>query len=115
MHKTLKIPVESERLGEKGDRATGVRMGKKQGERGKALILRNDATNEIGDDATDASFLIQQRVFAVQLFELHRLIKVQKLIAASPDIQLLILSPTEIFERIHEGFHEIQNAIVSYC
>ncbi|XP_010429612.1 PREDICTED: protein EARLY FLOWERING 3 [Camelina sativa] len=30
----------------------------------------------------------QQRVFAVQLFELHRLIKVQKLIAASPDILL---------------------------
>ncbi|KAJ0248213.1 Protein EARLY FLOWERING 3 [Hirschfeldia incana] len=30
----------------------------------------------------------QQRVFAVQLFELHRLIKVQKLIAASPDVVL---------------------------
>ncbi|CAN8284317.1 unnamed protein product [Cochlearia groenlandica] len=30
----------------------------------------------------------QQRVFAVQLFELHRLIKVQKLIAASPDLLL---------------------------
>ncbi|KAF8047731.1 hypothetical protein N665_2849s0002 [Sinapis alba] len=30
----------------------------------------------------------QQRVFAVQLFELHRLIKVQKLIAASPDVLL---------------------------
>ncbi|KAL1224604.1 Protein EARLY FLOWERING 3 [Cardamine amara subsp. amara] len=30
----------------------------------------------------------QQRVFAVQLFELHRLIKVQRLIAASPDIVL---------------------------
>nr|VDD58184.1 unnamed protein product [Brassica oleracea] len=28
----------------------------------------------------------QQRVFAVQLFELHRLIKVQRLIAASPDV-----------------------------
>ncbi|MED6130736.1 Protein EARLY FLOWERING [Stylosanthes scabra] len=28
----------------------------------------------------------QQRVFAVQVFELHRLIKVQKLIAGSPDI-----------------------------
>ncbi|CAH2060829.1 unnamed protein product, partial [Thlaspi arvense] len=30
----------------------------------------------------------QQRVFAVQLFELHRLIKVQRLIAASPDVLL---------------------------
>ncbi|XP_027330064.1 protein HEADING DATE 3B-like isoform X2 [Abrus precatorius] len=30
----------------------------------------------------------QQRVFAVQVFELHRLIKVQQLIAASPDILL---------------------------
>ncbi|KAJ6815894.1 protein HEADING DATE 3B-like [Iris pallida] len=28
----------------------------------------------------------QQRVFAIQVFELHRLIKVQKLIAASPDV-----------------------------
>ncbi|CAN6899919.1 unnamed protein product [Brassica oleracea] len=28
----------------------------------------------------------QQRIFAVQLFELHRLIKVQRLIAASPDV-----------------------------
>ncbi|XP_072966555.1 protein HEADING DATE 3B-like isoform X1 [Typha angustifolia] len=30
----------------------------------------------------------QQRVFALQVFELHRLIKVQKLIAASPDLLL---------------------------
>ncbi|KAJ0971325.1 hypothetical protein J5N97_019284 [Dioscorea zingiberensis] len=30
----------------------------------------------------------QQRVFAIQVFELHRLIKVQKLIAASPNILL---------------------------
>ncbi|KAK6911974.1 hypothetical protein RJ641_024067 [Dillenia turbinata] len=30
----------------------------------------------------------QQRVFAVQVFELHRLIKVQKLIAGSPDLLL---------------------------
>ncbi|CAJ1972758.1 unnamed protein product [Sphenostylis stenocarpa] len=30
----------------------------------------------------------QQRVFAVQVFELHRLIKVQQLIAASPDVLL---------------------------
>ncbi|KFK29903.1 early flowering 3 [Arabis alpina] len=30
----------------------------------------------------------QQRLFAVQLFELHRLIKVQRLIAASPDLLL---------------------------
>lgn len=30
-------------------------MGKKRGERGKALILRNEAANDIGDDAaTDA-------------------------------------------------------------
>lgn len=34
-----------------------VRMGKKRGERGNALILRNDAANDIGDDAaTDAIF-----------------------------------------------------------
>ncbi|RDX76385.1 Protein EARLY FLOWERING 3, partial [Mucuna pruriens] len=30
----------------------------------------------------------QQRVFAVQVFELHRLIKVQQLIASSPDVML---------------------------
>jgi len=34
-----------------------VRMGKKRGERGNALILRNDAANDIDDDAaTDAIF-----------------------------------------------------------
>ncbi|KAI8531872.1 hypothetical protein RHMOL_Rhmol11G0169600 [Rhododendron molle] len=33
-------------------------------------------------------FCSQQRVFAVQVFELHRLIKVQKLIAASPELLL---------------------------
>ncbi|KAK9208180.1 hypothetical protein WN944_000534 [Citrus x changshan-huyou] len=34
------------------------------------------------------NFLHQQRVFAVQVFELHRLIKVQQLIAESPDVLL---------------------------
>ncbi|KAI9118511.1 hypothetical protein K1719_010843 [Acacia pycnantha] len=34
------------------------------------------------------SIINQQRVFAVQVFELHRLIKVQQLIAGSPDILL---------------------------
>ncbi|RYR42303.1 hypothetical protein Ahy_A08g038765 isoform A [Arachis hypogaea] len=37
-------------------------------------------------DATPVVLYSQQRVFAVQVFELHRLIKVQKLIAGSPDI-----------------------------
>ncbi|KAK6914800.1 hypothetical protein RJ641_019917 [Dillenia turbinata] len=32
--------------------------------------------------------VVQQRVFAVQVFELHRLIKVQRLIAGSPDLLL---------------------------
>ncbi|XP_028806979.1 protein EARLY FLOWERING 3-like [Neltuma alba] len=34
------------------------------------------------------AIVYQQRVFAVQVFELHRLIKVQKLIAGSPDLLL---------------------------
>ncbi|KAH7651287.1 hypothetical protein IHE45_20G046900 [Dioscorea alata] len=35
-----------------------------------------------------SAILNQQRVFAIQVFELHRLIKVQKLIAASPNMLL---------------------------
>ncbi|KAJ0986578.1 hypothetical protein J5N97_004934 [Dioscorea zingiberensis] len=37
---------------------------------------------------TRSAIVNQQRVFAIQVFELHRLIKVQKLIAASPNILL---------------------------
>lgn len=33
-----------------------VRTGKKRGERENALILRKEAANEIGDEATDAIF-----------------------------------------------------------
>lgn len=42
-------------------------MGKKRGERGKALILRNEAANDIGDDAaTDAIIAVgSESVFGI--------------------------------------------------
>ncbi|KAL2940171.1 ELF3-like protein 2 [Bienertia sinuspersici] len=40
------------------------------------------------DIALQTIMFSQQRVFAVQIFELHRLLKVQKLIAESPDLLL---------------------------
>nr|WAQ69509.1 EARLY FLOWERING 3 [Pyrus x bretschneideri] len=39
-------------------------------------------------DMTPCTFYSQQRLFAVQVFELHRLIKVQRLIAGSPHLLL---------------------------
>lgn len=60
----------------------------------------------------------QQRVFAVQVFELHRLIKVQKLIAGSPHLLIedvsglgktsLVNSPAKKFSEDHNGGYPSQ-------
>lgn len=56
----------------------------------------------------------QQRVFAVQVFELHRLIKVQKLIAASPHLLLeasaYLGKPIKAFSRMDTPLKAIPNA-----
>nr|XP_011463349.1 PREDICTED: protein EARLY FLOWERING 3 [Fragaria vesca subsp. vesca] len=52
-------------------------------------ISPDDVIGVIGDNQfckTRKAIVNQQRVFAMQVFELHRLIKVQKLIAGSPDL-----------------------------
>nr|WHP53083.1 early flowering 3 [Lens culinaris subsp. culinaris] len=46
----------------------------------------SDSSRRIPYCLLATGFWIQQRVFAVQVFELHRLIKVQQLIAGSPDL-----------------------------
>ncbi|XP_058192559.1 protein EARLY FLOWERING 3-like [Rhododendron vialii] len=56
-----------------------------------AEISPDDVVGVIGQKQflkTRRAIAHQQRVFAVQVFELHRLIKVQKLIAASPELLL---------------------------
>lgn len=56
-----------------------------------SMCLPEHVTNSCGFfvlDPTPVTFYSQQRVFSVQLFELHRLIKVQQLIAGSPHVLL---------------------------
>ncbi|KAI4386981.1 hypothetical protein MLD38_004851 [Melastoma candidum] len=52
-------------------------------------ILPDDVVGAIGEKLfwkTRRAMIDQQRVFGVQVFELHRLIKVQKLLSRSPDL-----------------------------
>ncbi|OMO66437.1 hypothetical protein COLO4_30566 [Corchorus olitorius] len=53
-----------------------------------ATILNDHLTRKRLTDCDQPRTSCQQRVFAVQVFELHRLLKVQKLIAGSPQMLL---------------------------
>ncbi|KAK2445758.1 protein EARLY FLOWERING [Trifolium repens] len=49
-------------------------------------VMQDDPSIDVTLQQISVPFYSQQRVFAVQVFELHRLIKVQQLIAGSPDL-----------------------------
>ncbi|KAM0938259.1 putative protein EARLY FLOWERING 3 [Dioscorea sansibarensis] len=80
---------------EKDDKASGERNeacdGPMANSSSKREVHPDDIVESIGPKQfwkARSAIVNQQRVFAVQVFELHRLIKVQKLIAASPNMLL---------------------------